>query len=372
MKQLKFVEDYISLMGSYSLIWPPNSPIVNLARYDKPIIESMTEQINSQTGLTDRQANLAYKLMVKYKRQLNSKGYTLGDLENQPQYKFPIRYIDRSRKIDIVDNEIVIQFPYEQETITAIRTSVNTVAGRIVFDRERRAWVAGITEPRIIWLREFGLQKNFEFGDTFNSYLNSILSIDDYAIKLIREQDQLRIINAESSLLDYVNEHVDTNNVLDMVDYSSLLGYEVDSSIIADVEKQLGSDCVQYLLNKESYVSYNSECPLDLESVVVYAETTKRWPIVVYESASTVIRSQMEKLLPLESIADIKNGNIQNSDIKCLFFSHWKQAPNKMKLLLSTHTLMIGHRRQQLVQNAEKIIYITPTGTDDNSQTDNT
>jgi hypothetical protein len=62
MKTLPHIEDYIELMARHYLSWPMMDPVIKMARYDEPIVTSMSEQIARSQGFTDKQAALAHKM----------------------------------------------------------------------------------------------------------------------------------------------------------------------------------------------------------------------------------------------------------------------------------------------------------------------
>ncbi|NBP16954.1 hypothetical protein EBU95_21670, partial [bacterium] len=225
MKKLPYIEDYILLMGQDPFAWPPNAPLITLARYDENIIQSMYDQINRGLGFTDKQAVLAHKLVTKYHRQWGQNGYDVTGQIKNAKFKFPIRNIDRSKRIDIKDKFIHILFPYEQDVISVIRSSVSEVPGECYFDKELRLWVTSLIEPRIRWAKEFGDKYNFEFTETFLQVLSKVNAITDYRIELCRINGQLTITNAADSLNDYIESQVgmSDSNLIKLIDLSGPL-----------------------------------------------------------------------------------------------------------------------------------------------------
>jgi hypothetical protein len=89
----------------------------------------------------------------------------------------------------------------------------------------------------------------------------------------------------------------------------------------------------------------------DLAPVIEYATLTQRWPIYVYESGSNSIKEKLQQLFTAEEMLTAGLHRPIPPTVRCVYFTNWKQAPS--------HTLAIGHRRQQLRQTAEKIVYFT-------------
>ena len=77
------VEDYLEVIAGLkdpvTLKKNPNQmffgefdPIISLARYDTDVLNSMSTAVNEGRALTEKQGELAVKIVVKYKRQFIS------------------------------------------------------------------------------------------------------------------------------------------------------------------------------------------------------------------------------------------------------------------------------------------------------------
>ena len=360
MKTLPYIEDYIDILGcGGALTWPPREPIIKLARYDTPIVESMAEQVSRGVGFSDRQAVLAHKIVIKYRKQWTSAGYDVTDQVDAPKYRLPIRQLDRRRIINIVDGFIEIRFPYDQDLISRIRAAVSEVPGRLLWDPDRKAWKSAIIEPRIIWAKGFGIDHGFEFGTEFDQAFNQINACPDYAITLVNTDDGYSIVNAESSLVDYVNEHIGFDNLIGLIDNSAILGYQISADII---QQQAHSPTVCELLTSQTVNLTFEQDINDFQQVVDYARLSNRFPIFVYESGSHRLRDQIESIFDHSQILATAHhlvGEDRLREYQVVYFSHWKAIKYKMPILVTMHTLVIGHRRQQVANRAEKIVYYT-------------
>ena len=110
------VEDYLELLAGYDLsnshsaIIFPSYKQISLARYDVAIVDSMSAHTVFAGALTDRQAELCVKIVLKYRRQFAKLGIDVSPVEN-PQFRLPPRKLDRSRRIWLDESKIVIRFP---------------------------------------------------------------------------------------------------------------------------------------------------------------------------------------------------------------------------------------------------------------------
>lgn len=359
MKKLPYIEDYILLMATDMLLWPPKDPIIKLARYDEPIVNSMAQQIEDQLGFTDRQALLAHKIVIKYRKQWASNDYDVSDQVDNALFRLPIRTIDRTNSISIVDNQIQIKFPYDQNLISVIRAAVTEYPGSLTFDRDLRAWCCNLIEPRILWAIEFGTKHGFSISDELVQLKTQIDSHLDHAIELQYNNGQLEITNAAETLIDYVNQHggFGRDNLVTLIDLSGQLAYTVHPNVYALVDTSI-SDLAAQLLGTKS-INLEFDRVIDLEPVFEYARIANRYPIYIYESGATQLRREMTRHFGREDIIDRKLDPENKNTAPVIYFSHWRSADSNMPLLITTHTLMIGNRRQQMLQSSEKIIYYT-------------
>lgn len=358
MKTLPYIEDYIEIMGAhYALTWPIPDAVIKLARYDEPIVNSMANQIQNKVGFTDRQAVLAHKIVIKYRKQWLQQGYEVSHLADQARYRYAIRAVDRRLYIDVVNNAIEIRFPYDQTLISKIRAAVQDRPGSLLFDRDRRAWIAALIEPRIIWAREFGLEHGFEFSDNFQSVLELMLAQSEYSIKLVSTGQALTITNAEKSLIDYVQNQggFGFDNLVGLIDLAGICGYTVDPVLYDSVS--CDDHIHKCLTQRDIEIKYETD--IDIQSVVKYAALTNRYPIYVYESGTSVLRNQINQYFKPDQITDLKLNPKLSHQGPVIYFNHWKLAGSSMPLLITTHTLMIGSRRQQMLHAADKVIYFT-------------
>jgi hypothetical protein len=150
MKNYTYVEDYIEIIngdrdpttGKLHGLFHNTPPIISLARYDVQIVNSMSDATSSNRPLTDRQAELACKIVLKYRKQLEKLAIDVSPVEN-PEFRLGVRTIDRRRILSIENNNIVLQFPYDIKLIDDIRELAKLSEGRWAFDGDTKNLVFG-------------------------------------------------------------------------------------------------------------------------------------------------------------------------------------------------------------------------------------
>jgi hypothetical protein len=95
MRKFSSVEDYIEVIngdrdattGRLYGLFDSRPPIINLARYDVQILDSMSQATQSGRSLTDKQADLAVKIVLKYRKQLERQDIDVSPVET-PNFRY--------------------------------------------------------------------------------------------------------------------------------------------------------------------------------------------------------------------------------------------------------------------------------------------
>lgn len=370
-----FVEDYVEFISGYDPT-DMNSRYqfhainnVNLARHDFQVVAGIAQQTRSAIALTDRQAELSVKLIQKYQKQLRRRGVECGAILTLPNYRIPLRIVDRSRTITVTDDNITIRFPFDPLAIERLSLYQKESIGKVAFNKQSRCWEAAITEQNIQWLSNFAAVNHFDTSATFNELVSIVdeCAITPYAIELTQADDQLTITNASSTLIDYVNNTLGgltRSNLLRLIDNSPIVGYTINFTLMPSHEN-IGT-VNDILLNRELYIP--AARTSQLQEIVEYATLVNRWPIFVFDSKRNVsdIKQQLAEIFkPEEILHDIgtptKFPTLQNT-IKCVYLTDWRTTwDTPIPLLISTTSMMYGARKKHMVQCAEKVVYVFQT-----------
>lgn len=366
-KTLPYIEDYLEVLAGFVTV---NGKALqfSLARYDIQIIQSMSHQTTSGIAFTDRQAILAHKLVVKYKRQFANHAIDIGFHEDNGHFRLPVRMVDRTRSIRIENGLIHIRFPYDGAMIDDLRESGKLLHGNLKFDKDSRSWVAAITEPRLLWLQDLVTKYQFELDDSALGLLNQVQHARNqpYQIELRTTNDQFEIVNAEQSLKDYITDSLGgfgLDNATALIDNSSLLGYTVDQTIQQQIVEKYSHNQSVLLKNREAHIPLRDGAVLG--DIVAYAEQTQRWPVYVFETVDVVetqIKSFLSKHFTQDQILIVspKQRKLDTTGYKCIYLNNWHTSwSDRIPLLVTMNALMVGPKKQHLIQQAEKVVYCT-------------
>jgi hypothetical protein len=243
--------------------------------------------------------------------------------------------------------------------INDLRTSVQSVNGSLVFNKEKRQWEAGLIEPRLIWAKEFGLKHQFTFNPEFDQVFEIMFDHEEYEIKLVKlDQDSYHILNGANSLIDYIDQHggFGVNNLCSLVDMSSLLGYKIDTTILDEFKKTVEPELHDYFLNKYQNITFQNCAQIIVDDLIRYAKCTNRFPIFIYEADNRILFNLFKEKVGTINIVDKESSMNQLWNSPIIYIKYWKLIPYRIPLLV-TNTSLIGFRRQQMLQCADKVVY---------------
>lgn len=375
MKTFATVEDYLEIIAGYrdpltnkatnGHLFFEYQPMVSLARYDVKVLESMANSVATGIALTEKQGELAVKIVLKYQRQLAQKDIDVSPLE-RPVWRTPLRKMDYSRSLYIKDDKLILRFPYDNTLIEQMRDFSKESQGEVIWDREIKVWKIGLTEYNLSWLYAWTSQLQFTIADDVATLMQRIKDTETnpFAIELTIVNDQLQIKNASDSLHDYIESHVGgfgISNLLRLVDMGSVLGYTIDDDMLQALSIEYGHKFSSLLTNKEikldtaTIVTSN-----DLETVISYAEKLNKFPIVIYEP--DLSNKLLDKMMGLrsENFMLIKNKKSVPNSFDGFKYIH-TVVPlcniSHIPLLISGAGMLFGGDKQLMIQQAEKVVY---------------
>jgi hypothetical protein len=369
-----YVEDYIEIIaghrkpdGSNPGLFDNHVSILSLARYDVNMVQSLASQSSANIGYTDRQAPLALNIALKYERQLAKAHISIEPLKNNPQYRIPIRTLDRSVRVWLENETIKMRFPFDAQRIEALKSSAKESCGTILFNREEKVWEAALTEYNVNWAVMFARANNFEIESSLQEVMDIIFEAEKkpYAIEL-QAKDKLEINNASSTLVDYINEKLggfELDNLLTLVDNAPVLGYTLEKVISDTVEEAYGTRFHTLCTHREMRANLKNPTTDQVKAIIDYARETKRFPIALYEpDGSDKLAMLIIRNLGSKKVVDLdKNPNADLTDVE---FVHTRKIPRvimkRIPLLISSAGMMFGGDRQIWLETAEKIVYFVP------------
>ena len=374
MKKFSYVEEYLEVINGdrdpvsnkiYGL-FDSTQPIVSLARYDVQVLASMSAATQSGRALTDKQAELAVKIILKYRKQLEKLDIDVTPIEN-PRYKLGIRTIDRRRLLYLENNIIVVKFPYETKLIDDLRDLSKISQGGWHFNSTDKAWHLAITETNVVAANGFALNHQFEISEEFKKLVQTVIECEQiqYEIKLIGTDAGLTIQNAPNTLIEAINNYCgfDSSNCDLLVDNSAIYGYTVDRAIQEKITDKYSPRICNLMLAQESKFKPDSDHTV-YQDLIQYADITGRYPIYVYEPdmSNRLYQNFVGQYFDPADIHRVQHLKPETSTVnkKVIYFNKYSAQWNQpITLLISGQGMMHGGEKTLLLQRSEKVVYFT-------------
>ena len=361
------IEDYLELLGGHTpgtllIINPPNVPAISLARYDTTIVDSMSAHTYWGGALTDRQADLAVRLVLKYRKQFARYGIDVTPAEN-PQFRKPVRVVNRSKQIWLDDQRIGIRFPYDLPMIKAVQEERNISQGSMRYNQEEKVWYLAITEANVNWAVTWGEINRFEIDPLVQNLFNLIMECEatPYEIKLIQTAEGYAITNAADSLIEYVNTRLGgfgPDNGIALIDNSGVLGYTYDDTLTRPALLDIFGS------RRDIHLPMSIDA---ISTLLTYAELANRFPVCIYDPTMTSSGIDLSKFAEDEIVRFDLRGKTKTCDYNInrvkVIYAHKIPATwdYPIPLLISTVEMMYGGKRMEWINRAEKIAYCTNT-----------
>lgn len=373
MKTFTYVEEYIEVIVGYVDIVTGKqtnnfylgiNPIINLARYDVAVLETMSDTVIRGAPLTEKQGDLAVKIILKYQRQLANKLVDVSPVEN-PKWRTSLRKMDYSRKLYIENDKLFLRFPYGTELIEGIRTFSKDCQGSAKWNKDTKIWEIGLTEYNLSWLCTWASANKFDVSPEVADLMNQITEAEKtpYAIELYYDGTNVGIRNAHDSMMLYIKEHVcdvTVDNLLRLVDMAPVLGFSIESDVSNALIQEFGPRFYNLINSRELKINPTKLTGSgDFESVIEYAERVNRYPVIFYEP--DLSNRFLDKLKSLNIGPVYVNGQTKNPTIDPAYKFIHTVVPirnlEKIPLIVSSAGMVFGGDKQLMLQRAEKVVY---------------
>ena len=278
---LRYVEDYLEFLygtmdkeGNGSSVF--NYAIhatskIKLATYDKSPVSSMgafcskARTENYESCLTDRQVDLARKIITKYRRQFLAIGIALPENDSDLELRHPVRTIDRVKYLahDIDNKQIKLKFPYDPKKVSVLHDYSNNSAGQCEWDNASRHWTFDLTEGNISKMLELFQQEDLRIDESLTDIVTDVLTANNEQLpRFSINNKELKLYNCHPRVHEYLNELNWDARQIDKLAYwvsqASALGLHIDNSIIDTLMSQYSDDVVNIIINRKVTMPSNN------------------------------------------------------------------------------------------------------------------
>lgn len=211
-----YIEDVITKVGTQWFYTGKNPDFESfLISKDFEVISSMSDQLTSGNGLTEKQAGLALRILNKNSLAISDVVPDIYNILVNPSWKNPFRVLPTEKKISIDEIEepgspkrtaILLSFPYDHELVEEFKNRNYKVhdVHRGSWNVRIKSWVFSLTEKNIIYLGDKLLERGFQACEKFSNYYNELKAacneFDKHVPMLSYRNGTFEIINAHPSI----------------------------------------------------------------------------------------------------------------------------------------------------------------------------
>ncbi len=279
---LTYLEDYIEfLYGSLNKNGESSAVLyralttqetIKLATYDRSPVTSMGTFCSririqkEQECLTDRQVELATKIVYKYKRQLANIGVTLPDESVGLPLRHSVRKIDRSKYLNhnVDEKTLTLKFPYDPTKISSLHNYVQNSAGNVEWDNTKKEWKLDLTEGNLLKILELFKSEDLKIYETLEPYIVDLYSATPNNLpSLCLRDDVMCLENCHSSVEEYlISKNWNQNDVSNLPYWAAIaasLALRIDEPVKEELSKHHSSDVVDIITQRKVTLPSNNQ-----------------------------------------------------------------------------------------------------------------
>lgn len=312
---------------------------------DRSIMYSISSQLKRNLSLTNKQADLVIKILQD-NYQLYKSITNLNFLLDNPNYKYPFRVIDVSRKImlDEKSKEIRVKFPFDP----IVNKQLDKVPVRRNYDILNRCHVFRVTETSILSLVDSLKDHNFEIdGKLLEWYreIQTILSDPDKFLPTADIVDNTVVVkNLNNNSLSYFEQNRKNDLIADTL-LAKMMGFNISINLKGVIANQQIDNLTKVIITEKTpKFAISSESPYDKFNVANFIREAKAYPTLILLNDDDKLATTFKQWI----IALNKN-SIENTEISVLFRS---DHHNEFNMMIKEEHL------NNLVDKNTKIVFV--------------
>jgi hypothetical protein len=184
-----------------------NSPVeFTIEKTDYTIMNSIARQCFKGMALTDRQSALMHEKLQSYRDQFTNLDWDFDYAVNQ--LRQPLRHIDRSKYIKIVEDWIVIRFPFRKTEIVLVQEAATRAGDGYHHQKGSHQHNFAFNEVNILNLLDRFSTKDFTVDQELLDIYEQVKQIHNQPQKYLSGVSNLELININNKLLPIINDEL--------------------------------------------------------------------------------------------------------------------------------------------------------------------
>lgn len=257
-----YIEDVITKVGTQWFYSGNNTDFETFLRTkDFEIISNMSDQLASGDALTEKQANLALRILNKNSLAISDIVPDIFNTLVSPSWKYKFRVLPTLREISIKEVEetsptphkrtaITLSFPYDHSLVEEFknRNYKTHDIHRGSWNSRIKLWVFPLTEKNILYLGDKLLEMGFQASEDFLNYYNELVTaraeFEKHIPMLTYNHDKFEIVNGHPSI-----PQPDTESVAEALFFARKYGVTVWDETVDKMLTNHGNDVTRKILN---------------------------------------------------------------------------------------------------------------------------
>lgn len=284
MLNVNHIEDVIELLAGLS-----SDHTINVDSSDISLIRSIARQTFKGTALTDRQLELMRSKVILYQKELEDHGIDVDD--NILQLRLPLRQIDRTKSISLVDNKIKIRFIFNKKYIGKIQELRDSI-GRSEYNTKEKAHYYDFNEKNCYSIIKAYESCSFEIEQSLFEYYKKLEDMMENKENYVPGIYGLKLKNIAKSAVDFMISDIGEPTIDNLAlfrDRAEVYGlFHFDDK---DLEKSLQnlSDLSKKLILRSNINVLVPPSKYNLKDVFASVLELNRMPLVVLINEKTAL-----------------------------------------------------------------------------------
>jgi hypothetical protein len=230
--------------------------------FDEKIIQSFETQIFLNSGFTEKQANLAIKILNRQKTKLESVlGTNIDSFLANPSFRLKRRtYIDSKimqiHEHDRYQKAIHLTFPYNETIIQKIRGNKSKTP-LAYWEPEKKSWVFPLNEGSLIFLRELSEEFSFPVPEELDNLFSQIKEVENFIenfVPLVSIKDEKIVFQNFSKF----TPTIETNDVIEALFFARKVGINTwDDNVDKILVEKFDQYPIKEFLNTDPLQSFD-------------------------------------------------------------------------------------------------------------------
>lgn len=302
-----YIEDLLLLLSNKATINP----------YDQKLVTSFCNQIFMGNGLTEKQANLAIKILSRQADKLELiLNKSIRPFLDNPAFKLARRVANNQKSVSIIPHDeygkaIKVEFPWNDKLLEQIRKErINLPYAN--WDKEKKAWIFALSERSIRLIKGICSNNDFVFDEEFLNYLNQFDEIQNnlekYVPSITKTEEGFELCNIGQKI-----PPLKTDDVTEALFFARKMGiFTWDEKVSLEIQEKNIDPAIIKFLDSDPTVEFSIN--LEENSIFSIQGIIKNLLPCIF-----IIPGGSEIEKTTNSLELLKNIGIENSEISVLF-----------------------------------------------------